>query len=361
MAHVLVSPLAWGLGHATRDIPIIRELINKGHDVTIATSGGALELLKKECPDCQFIYFEDYPAPYSSTRFFLPKFFANVPLLMKALTEEKKMTDYLISRNGFDAIISDSRLGVFSEEIPSFFISHQLRFSVPQYIKPVETVSQYINEYFHSKFERVIIPSNSPDADCLSGKLSQSMRKITNMKAYYAGILSSVHKMDTREDLDFLIIISGPEPQRSKLEEIILKQVRKLPGEKVVLLGRPQDNFETKLDGRTTVKSYVTDEEKIVLMNRAKFIISRSGYTTMMDIAELEKKRGLFIPTPGQTEQEYLSQYYEEQGWFYSESQYRLKLIKDIEIATEYTGFPPMSKSKDNVKKLYKEVLAQYL
>jgi hypothetical protein len=114
------------------------------------------------------------------------------------------------------------------------------------------------------------------------------------MKAYYAGIFSSVQKMDVSEDLDFLIIISGPEPQRGILEEIILKQVRELPGEKMVLLGRPQDNFEKKLDKWTTVKSYATEEEKIVLMNRAKFIISRSGYTSMMDYSRTWKKTWCF-------------------------------------------------------------------
>lgn len=363
MAHVLISPLSWGLGHATRDIPIIRELMDHGHEVIIATSRGAFHLLRKEFPDCEFIYFEDYPVPYSSTRYFLPKFFANIPFMAKALVDEKKRTDHLLLKNNYDAVISDNRLGVYSKNIPSFFISHQLRFSVPYYIRPLETASQYINEYFHKKFDRIIIPSNSPhdNGNCLSGKLCRSTRKTTNMKAYYAGILSSARKMDITEDLDFLVVISGPEPQRTKLEEIILGQVQDLPGEKMVLLGKPQDNFEKKLDENTTVKSYVTEEEKIVLMNRAKFIISRSGYTTMMDIAELGKKRGVFIPTPGQTEQEYLSQYYHEQKWFYSRSQYRLNLIKDIETAKDYQGFPVLSKTENNIKRLYEEVFARYL
>ncbi len=337
--------------------------MDRGHEVTIATSRGAFHLLKKECPDCEFIYFEDYPAPYSSTRYFLPKFFANIPFLVKALAYEKKWTDHFLSKKKYDAVISDNRFGVYSKKIPSFFISHQLRFSVPHYIKPAESASQYVNEYFHKKFERVIIPSNSPDdnGNCLSGKLCKSIRKTTNMKSYYAGILSSVRKMEVFEDLDFLFIISGPEPQRSILEEIILEQVQELPGEKMVLLGRPQDDFETMLDDSTTLKSYVTEEEKIVLMNRAKFIISRSGYTTMMDMAELGKKRAVFIPTPGQTEQEYLSRYYHKKGWFYSKSQYSLKLIDDIEIAKEYMGFPQMPKTEENTKRLYEEVFAKYL
>jgi len=361
MARILITPLAWGLGHATRTIPIIKELESRGHKITIATSRGALELLKRECPDCEFINFEDYPLPYSSSKYFLPKFFASIPLIMKALVKERKKTLELIGNNKYDMIISDSRFGVYSENIPSFFISHQLRFSAPGYFKPLEEASQYINEYFFKNFKRVIVPSNLPGADCLSGKLCQTTRKAINAKAHYAGILSSAYKIDAPEDLDFLVIISGPEPQRAKLEEIILSQIIKLPGKKVALLGRPGDNFEKKLDGNTIIKAYVSGEEKMDLMNRAKFIIARSGYTTMMDIAELDKKHALFIPTPGQTEQEYLSEYYEEKKWFYSQSQYQLDLAKDVVKAIAYKGFPAIKKSKENIKRLYKEVFAPYL
>lgn len=361
MAHVFISPLSWGLGHAARVTPIIRELLGHGHEVTIATSGDALEMLKKEFSECRFIFFRDYPSPYSSTRFFLLKFALSIPNLSRALAYEKKIADRLLSNNKYDMVISDGRFGVYSKKIPSFLITHQLRFSLPNYIKPVETLSLYINEYFHKRFERIIVPDNNPDTVCLSGKLCRSTRRTTNMKTYYTGILCPSHKMNIPEDLDFLISISGPEPQRSKLEEILLRQVQKLPGEKTVLLGRPHDDFEKRLDSDTTVKSYASNEEKSLLMNRAKFIISRSGYTTMMEMAEIDKKHGLFTPTPGQTEQEYLSEYYEKQRWFHSESQYRLDLLKDVEKAMEYRGFPAMPKTKDNMNRLYREVLAQYL
>ena len=159
----------------------------------------------------------------------------------------------------------------------------------------------------------------------LSGKLCRSNLHATNERVYYAGILTSTQKVSVDEDLDYLIIVSGPEPQRIKLEEIILKQVQKLPGEKVVLLGSPQKEDHKRLDEHTTVHSYVSTEEKVELMNRARFIITRSGYTTMMEMAELDKKHGLFTPTPGQTEQEYLSRYYAKRGWFLSRSQYKLQ------------------------------------
>ncbi len=361
MAHILVSPLSWGLGHATRDIPIIKEFESRGHKVTVATSRGSLDLLKKECPECGFIEFEDYPLPYSSSKYFLPKFFATIPSIAKALIEEHKKALELISKNKYDMVVSDSRFGVYSENVPSFIISHQLRLSALRHMKPLEDISQYMNEYFFKNFDRIIVPSNQPGENCLSGKLCQTAHKAINAKAYYAGILSSAYKMDVPEDLDFLVIISGPEPQRVKLEEIILANIQKLPGKKAALLGRPGETFEKKLDEDTIIKSFAGGEEKMILMNRAKFIITRSGYTTMMDIAELDKKRGFFIPTPGQTEHEYLSEYYEEKKWFYSKSQYELDFLKDIEKAKDYKGFPELKKSKDNAKRLYQEVFAQYL
>jgi hypothetical protein len=184
---------------------------------------------------------------------------------------------------------------------------------------------------------------------------------VTKVRAFYSGILCSTSRLELDEDLDFLVVISGPEPQRTKLEEILLPRIPELPGEKVVLLGSPLKNFERNLDCHTTVKAYVPTEEKVRLMNRARFVISRSGYTTMMELAELGKSKGLFVPTPGQTEQEYLSRYYRKQGWFLSRSQYRLNLVEDVERAMAYNGFPPMPRTKENVKRLYEELLAQFL
>ncbi len=361
MAHVLVSPLNWGLGHASRDIPIIKELLDRGHEVTVASSGNALELLKREFQECHFVLFEDYPAPYSSTRFFLPKFTAYLPLMMKSLVEEKRNLNRILTKGSYDMIISDNRLGVYSKDLPSFFITHQLRFSVPAYLWPVEILTLYVNGFFHSKFDGVIVPDNEPGATTLSGKLSRSFLAVTNGRAYYSGILCSPKKMDLDEDLDYLVIVSGPEPQRTKLEEIVLPQVGDLPGKKVVLLGSPQNSFTRRPDDETTIKSYVPTQEKVELMNRARFVIGRSGYTTMMEVAELEKQHGLFVPTPGQTEQEYLSKYYKNQGWFLSKSQYRLDLARDVDHAMEFSGFPSMPKTEENVKRLYEELLAQHL
>ena len=361
MAHVLVSPLNWGLGHASRDIPIVRELLDRGHQVTVASSGNALELLRREFPQCNFLTFEDYPAPYSSTRFFLPKFTAYIPLMMKALVDERRNLCRILSEGSYDMIISDNRLGVYSREIPSFFITHQLRFSVPAYLWPVEILTLFVNGFFHSKYDGVIVPDNQAGDATLSGKLSRSFLAATKGRAFYSGILCSPRKMDLEEDLDYLVIISGPEPQRTKLEEIVLPQVKDLPGRKVILLGSPQESFTRREDDGTTVMAYASTEEKVELLNRAKFVVSRSGYTTMMEVAELEKRHGLFVPTPGQTEQEYLSRYYRRRGWFLSRSQYRLDLAEDVDEAMEFSGFPRMPKTAENVRRLYEELFAPHL
>jgi hypothetical protein len=151
------------------------------------------------------------------------------------------------------------------------------------------------------------------------------------------------------------------EPQRTALEKIVLPQVSDLPGKKVVLLGKPSDNRVIKPDDNTVIYSYVSYQEKAGLMSGSDFIICRSGYTTMMDLAEIGLTKGLFIPTPGQWEQEYLSSYYQRKGWFMSKGQAGLRLSRDVDKAEGYTGFPEMAHTEENVRKLYEEHLARYL
>ncbi|HNQ35034.1 MAG TPA: glycosyltransferase [bacterium] len=361
MSRILVSPLSWGLGHATRDIPIIRELLEHGHRVSIAGSGRAMELLKQEFPHCDFFELEDYPPPYTATRYFLAKFIAYIPLILHAIRLEHESTRRLLAEHPCDLIISDNRFGVHAPGVPSFFISHQLRFYVPDYLRPGGYISARFNSSCHRNFRRVIVPDNPPEKGSLSGLLSENRFPATQERLYYAGILSSVDPVAAAEDIDYLISISGPEPQRSKLEELVLQQAAKLPGRKVILLGLPAETRRFQLDERTEVRNHATREEMAALMSRAKFIITRSGYTTMMELAELGKRRALLIPTPGQTEQEYLSLYYQQQGWFYSQSQYRLDLVRDIQATSDYRGFPAVTPSRENARRLYRELFAPHL
>ena len=311
MGHVLVSPLNWGLGHATRDIPIIASLLDHDHDVTIAACGNAGRVLRNEFPELRFIEFPDYPVWYSGNRFFLPKFVASFPFMLKALAAERRNLGKILAEDRYDLIISDNRLGVYSSAVPSVFISHQLHYHLPWMLWPAELCAIQLNGYLHEKFERVIVPDNPPGPVSLAGKLSRPETDETKSRVFFAGIVTSMKKRDVEQDLDYLVMISGPEPQRSRLEEILLPQVPELDGECAVLLGNPGGREVPRSRGSCTIIPYASTEEKEILMNRAKFIVCRSGFTTIMEIAELDKKRALFIPTPGQTEQEYLSWYYE--------------------------------------------------
>ena len=112
--------------------------------------------------------------PYSSTRFFLPKFVASIPILMNAMAVERKKLDQILSENKYDLIISDNRMGVYSHKIPCYFITHQLRFSLPNYLYPFEMLTIPVNSFFHTKYTGVIVPDISPDGNNLSGKLCRS-------------------------------------------------------------------------------------------------------------------------------------------------------------------------------------------
>lgn len=361
MARVLISPLNWGLGHATRDMPLIQKLLDEGHDVTLAACGNARAALEQQFPSCTSIDFPDYPTPYSNSRFFLPKFVAFLPLMLKAVADERRKLTKIVDENRFDLIISDNRLGVYSGKVPSVFITHQLHYHLPLAAWPFELAACWLNGYLHSKYERVIVPDNPPGPTALAGKLSRAETEATRSRAYYAGILTSTKKQEVKEDLDYLFLISGPEPQRTQLEKILMPKIQELEGSSVVLLGSPNGGNHPPGTDRCIVKSYATTPEKEVLMNRARFIVCRSGYTSMMELAELKKRHALFIPTPGQTEQEYLSWYFQQHGWFYSTGQYRIDLRRDIAIAGSYKGFPDMPGTEENVRRLYDEVLAGYL
>jgi len=361
MGSVFVSPLNWGLGHASRDVPIIRELLRRGHEVTVGTSGNALAFLKKECPECSFIEFEDYPIPHNNGRTFLATYTAYIPHLIDAYLSERKRADRIFSENAFDLIISDSRSGVYSRQIPSIQITHQLHQSLPVIAWPMELLGVYVQADAFSRFTRIVVPDNAPTRGSLAGKLSRTFDPALRDRIYYCGILASVRKEPVKKDIDYLIIISGMEPQRTALEKILMPQVPHLPGRKVVLLGKPATDRITTLDDGTMVYSWISSREKSSLMSRARFIISRSGYTTMMDVAEAGLGSGLFIPTPGQWEQEYLSRYYRNEGWFLSRSQYSLRLPRDIGRAASFSGFPSMTSTEENVCRLYQDVLSEHL
>ncbi|MBM3199784.1 hypothetical protein FJZ53_02515 [Candidatus Woesearchaeota archaeon] len=352
---ILVSPFDWGLGHATRDIPIINELLKRGYEVDIANHGSPKVFLEKEFPELNHIELPPYPIPYTTDKFFSGTIVMNLPLLLSHIRQERKVSSQIIEKKGYDLVISDNRFEMCSPKVPSFLITHQLMFKFPQHFKHFEILSKIFNARYYKWFDKIIVPDFEPDTSSIAGELSRRNFLTKHDKIYYAGPFSHVEKKDVEEDIDYFVSISGPEPQRTNFEKVVLKQIDALKGRVVVSLGEPERDKVVWIGG-AEVRSNMNRFAQLDHLNRAKTVISRPGYTTVMELLELGKK-AMFIPTPGQTEQEYLAMLYKEKGWFYSISQDKLNFEIDLEESKSFTGFPSTNNSKENVKKLIDEII----
>ena len=341
---ILFGVFDWGLGHATRDIPLINELIKK-HQVTIESTGRALVLLKDYYKDkCRYFDVPSLHSPYTKTPFFSTNFAFSLPKMLKSLSHARKITAQIIKDEKFDIVITDCRYDVYDTKENSFIINHQVRFKAPP---AAETALEAWLASRMKKYKYVIVPDY--DSPNLSGKLSHNLMFIRKEKIRYIGILSHLQKTDTEPDVDYFIPLSGPEPQRAILEKKILAETNRLQGKIVIAGGKPDENKNTSKEN-VEFYSFLNAGQQQHFMNRAKFIISRPGYTTVMELAELNKKDILFLPTPGQTEQEYLADFYEKNKYFHHVSQYRLSLNSDIERARDFSGFNPPWKTEQSIK-----------
>jgi UDP-N-acetylglucosamine transferase subunit ALG13 len=304
-----------------------------------------MELLKLELNEqVEYIELMDYPLPYPqhSKRLIL-NISIRVPTLLKAIAQEHKNFLKCAECEKFDRVISDGRYGIFKRGIPSFFITHQLRFIVPYRIKSLERGTVLFNAYFLKDFDKILIPdySDCEDKD-LSGDLSHNLTSFDGYKLVYFGIVSDFTKKDCNEDIDTFFSISGPEPSRRALENVFLDQINRLDrlDKRIVIsLGNRGSHIkdEYKLKDNITVYSFLTKEKREELLNRSKLVISRSGYSTIMDLYALGKK-ALFIPTPQQTEQEYLAEYHRNKGTFSYVRENQFNLVENLRTAHRFKG-----------------------
>jgi uncharacterized protein (TIGR00661 family) len=350
---IFYSLCSWGLGHATRSLPVIRRLVDESNEVIIYTDGRSLALLKSELNnDCEFIASTEYPSPFSEKIGFALRFLKTAPAILNVIKQENIEVANLVKERKIDLIISDSRFGSYSNDVPSYLIFHQPRFISPFRILPAEIITEYLNHFLLNKFNKIIIPDYENNS--LSGDLSHNLRFFNNDKVKYIGILSDFEQIDIKEDIDYLFSISGPEPTRTILENQILPQLKHLKGNIAVSLGKPGD-YKKETYGNTVIYSFLEKKRRDELMNRSKMVISRSGYTTIMDVTEIGKK-AFFIPTPGQTEQLYLAHHLKKTGKFYSQKQKNFNINRDIETAKNYLGFIPPWKTDESVENLFREI-----
>lgn len=304
---ILVAPLNWGLGHATRCIPVVRSLINHGFEPVIASDGDALALLKKEFGELSFVSFPSYEIQYAEkAKYFKLKMIWDSPKIIKAITQEKKQTEDLVESMGISGIISDNRLGVCSKKVPSVFITHQLNVLTGN----TTWFSSKVHQKIIQKFDQCWVPDVEGTPN-LSGKLGHL--KKPDPKVKYIGPLSRLNRSKQEVIYDLMVLLSGPEPQRSILESKLLEQLGRYSGKVIFIRGKIESEQSVNKRNDLVIYNYMNSEQLEKTFNQSKLVLSRSGYTTVLDLAKLGKS-AFFIPTPGQYEQEYLAERLEKEN-----------------------------------------------
>lgn len=316
--NILVCPLDWGIGHATRCIPIINELIQQDVNVIIGADNLPYALLENEFPQLHLVRFPGYTFTYPGNDKMALKMVKQVPMLLSGIRSENHFLNRIIQDLNIDAVISDNRFGLYNNNIPCVFLTHQVSIKVPSFLKIMEPILYKLNAHYISKYDECWIPDWENDFT-LSGDLSHKRPKLAN--TFFIGPLSRFRKQIEKNGkqnykYDFAVIISGPEPQRSIFEKSVLEQLSGINQLGVVILGKPGfKDGENKIKNGIDVFSHLSSKALESLIINSKTIICRPGYSSIMDLVALGKQ-AVFIPTPGQTEQEYLADYFFNDGLF---------------------------------------------
>ena len=284
---ILVAPLNWGLGHATRCIPLINALLQSGFVPVIASDGLALALLQKEFPGLTSVILPSYNITYAKKgKNFKLKMIWDSPKMLKAIRREKKETKALVRSLKIGGIISDNRLGVYSKKVPCVFITHQLNVLTGN----TTWMSSKVHQKIIKKFAECWIPDVAGTPN-LSGKLGHL--KKTNLRIKYIGPLSRFKRTNLSIVYDLMILLSGPEPQRTILENKITAQLKEYSGRVLFVRGVVEDDIKSKTEISeklvVTTYNYMKSAELQKALEESNIILCRSGYTTIMDLAKLEK------------------------------------------------------------------------
>ncbi|MFZ4739739.1 MAG: glycosyltransferase [Bacteroidales bacterium] len=343
--NILICPLNWGLGHATRCVPVIQAFVDAGANVMIAGDYRPIAFLRREFPDLHFVIFPGFKITYQRKGSFLLKMFSLIPRVIKDIYIEHKQLKDIIDKYKIDIVVSDNRFGLWNNKVKSIFITHQIAIKSPIKIKGFEKILFLCNKAFIKNYNECWVPDFEGKTN-LSGDLSHKYK--LPIDTYFIGPLSRfVNSQPTSQnkDIDVLVLLSGPEPQRSIFEEIIIKQLENTNHKAVIVQGIAEKEETRIISENLIIYSHLETIALQKLIQQAAIILCRSGYSTIMDLAVFGKK-AILIPTPGQTEQEYLAVYYKEKKYFYTTSQKLFNLDEALVQSALYTGIQMQSDTK---------------
>lgn len=335
MKRVLLAPLDWGLGHATRCVPVIRELQAQGCEVLVAGSGDSLRLLQKEFPGLLYFELPGYNPRYPLRGSMVMAMATQLPRFVRVIISEHRAVEKIVSMHQIDLVIADNRYGCWSRFVPSVFITHQSNILMPKRFGFLGALVRKLSEYLINRFHLCWIP-DFPEGNSLAGELVSFGKMRLRTEVRYIGWLSRFVKRrkESVVKYDVLAVMSGPEPQRSELERKLLPQLRSSGLRFRLVRGLPSAGSTN--DG--AVVNFLASEEMQDHMESSALILARSGYSTVMDLMALGKN-AVFIPTPGQTEQEYLAELLKRSGIVYSMSQAGFDLALALAESKNYAGF----------------------
>ena len=329
--NVLIAPLNWGLGHASRCIPIIRQQVAIGNNVIIASDGGSLKLLRKEFPNLDSEELPSYGISYPKGKQLIWHLLKMSSKIMLGINEEKKFLNSLVDKYKLDLIISDNRFGMYHKGVYSIYITHQTNIQAGK----VSRIANKLHQYYMSRFNEIWIPDYEGE-NSLAGNLSKYNG---GQDAKHIGILSRF-KFDENENIKdkILVVLSGPEPQRTYFEEIVLSEVASIDKEVTVVLGKVEDVQTKNKKSKVTIYNFLTSDDLEREMKESSLVIARSGYSTIMDLKAL-KKKAFLVPTPGQGEQVYLAKYLKSKKICNYVCQDKFSLKEVVGLSNNFTGF----------------------
>ncbi len=356
----MVAPLDWGLGHATRCVPLVRFMVQLGWKVTLAGEGPSLTLLSQEFPELTTIPLKGYRILYpKSGALLIPRLLVQIPKILKTIKLENEWLKESFALENWDLVISDNRYGLYHPKIKCIFITHQV-WVLSGWGNFIDRV---LNKKLHQwirQFNQCWIPDereNGGIAGVLShppvlSSLFPCLPAGRLFPTTYIGPLSRLTKQNCTEQNQILVLLSGPEPQRSLLEQKLLEQIKQIDEQFLFVRGLPSASHKLENTRNVHFENHLASAQLSQAISSAKLVVCRSGYSSVMDLLKMDKK-AILIPTPGQTEQLYLGKELAAKNWFVTQKQAELQLKTAIQLCLSDTQARPLLDFE-----AYKQVLA---
>ncbi|SHM58815.1 glycosyltransferase [Fibrobacter sp. UWB7] len=350
---VLVAPLDWGLGHATRCVPVVREFLRAGAEVELAVVKANANFFREVFPDLRQRLAPSYNIVYPKHGYNMALWLLKNSVHLNAVMRyEHHFAEEMVKRHGYDVLFSDNRFAFYSKNALSIYMTHQRRIAFPRAFAAFERIGVMWHANIMRKFDEVWVPdleiypgyagslshSGATPGDKpmrFVGTLSRflemgnvgnalgnapapvdlerevDLMSMSEFMAHSANVewnaapekrTSGNYSFEMRANYKVVAVVSGVEPARTQFEQQLRGALAQIPGRHMMILGKPSAEQKAWTEGNIEFHTHLATNDFAEAVKRADFVVSRGGYSTVMDMAELGAKC-IFVPTPGQFEQ----------------------------------------------------------